>query len=81
MESPLNDCTSDRCDPVSLDPERMVLFDLRMGYQLWSDVVISYMSPSWYKQDTDRPRARSWQERGGVDRQQLPIPQQTREVP
>ncbi len=61
-ESPLNDCTSDQCDPISLDPERMVLFDLRMGYQLWSDVVLTYISP-WLKYATDRPRARSWQER------------------
>lgn len=62
VESPLNDCPSDPCDPVSLYPERMALFDLRMGYQLWSDVVLTYISP-WFKHDTDRPRARSWQER------------------
>ncbi len=51
-----------QCDKVSLDPERLALFDLRMGYQLWSEVVVSYIHPS-LKQHTDRPVSPSWQER------------------
>lgn len=33
-----------------------------MGYQLWYDVVVSYIGP-WFKYVTDRPTSPSWQER------------------
>ena len=48
MENPIHyhnlSCGSGAPVTKSLTPERLALFNLRIGYQLWSDVVFPYIS-------------------------------------